>query len=110
MEPRQIDPVKARRPLRPRFSQGQGRLRQFGPGAQGAPRLVGGQGKPLDGEDVQPPALGPGPAPQVQQGGDVQPGAEPQLGHGEMASPGPGVRQAAAFQEDGAGLGQTVVA
>ena len=110
IEVRQVDPVKARRRRRPGVDQGLGRIRQFGPVGQGAARLLRRQRKPLDRKDVQPPADRARPSPQVQQGRDVQSGAEAQFRDGEASPPGPDLRQAATVQEHRPRLGQPVVA
>uniref|UniRef100_A0A0N4ZVQ0 LigA n=1 Tax=Parastrongyloides trichosuri TaxID=131310 RepID=A0A0N4ZVQ0_PARTI len=106
---RQVQPVKTRRPGGPGVQHSGGRLGQLGPGGQGARGFVARQREAFDGEDPQPRPVRARAPPQVQQGHDVQPSAETQLADGEGGSPGPGIRQAAALQEDRAGLGQAVV-
>jgi hypothetical protein len=106
---RQVEAVEAGRPFGPDGENGRSGFGQFGPGREGAGGLVAAEGKAFDGKDVQATVGCSGAAPQVQQGHDVQPGAETQFSHGEVGAAGPGARQAAAFQEDGAGLGQAVV-
>ena len=55
-------------------------------------------------------ALGAMRPPQIEQGENVEPSAKAGLGHGETPPPGPGLRQAAAPEEHGAGLVQSAVA
>ncbi|MNE25480.1 hypothetical protein D3C80_1188110 [compost metagenome] len=106
---RQVQAVEAGRSGGPDGEDGGRGLGQLRPGGQGAGGLVAGQGEALDGEDMQAAVLGPGAAPQVQQGHDVQSRAEAQFGDGEVGAAGPGLWQTAAVQEDGASLGQTIV-
>ncbi|MNE36872.1 hypothetical protein D3C80_1307040 [compost metagenome] len=114
---RQVEAVEAGRAFGPDGEDGGGGLGQFGPGGEGASGLLVGQGEAFDGEDVQAAVLGPGAAPEIQQGDDVQAGAEAQFGDGEVGAvgpgptpgPTPGLGQAAALEEDGPGLGQAVV-
>ncbi len=85
----------------PAADQRLGEVAQLRPGPQGARCVRGGKRKALHREDVQPAAVGPRSAPQLQQSQDVQTGAETKLADHEAAAPLPSPGQAAAVQEHG---------
>jgi len=83
--------------------------RQFRPGGEGALGVLARHQVGLDAEEVQAPALGTLPAPEVQQGQDVEPRPKAQLGDGEAPASRPGRRQVASLEEHGPRLRETIV-
>jgi hypothetical protein len=110
VEARQVEAVKAGRRLRPGVEQDSGGVGDVREGGQGPGGLVPVQREAFDGEDLQMRVGGPRAAPQRQQGGDVEPRAEPHFGDAEPPASGPGLRQAAAVEKDRARLGQPIFA
>ena len=95
--------------LRPVRQQSASQRRQFRPGGQRLRRIGRRQGESFKADKVQPRLRGRAARlPQLAQGEEVQPGAEPGLGHGELVPAVPGLRQAATLQEYGAGFGQAI--
>ena len=107
-ELRELDPVETGRAAGPARHQGLGDRRELGPPRQGLGCVVGGERVGLNREDVKTAVGGAGPAPEVQQGCDVQAGSEPQLANHEPLAAAPGAGQAAALEKHQLAFGQAV--
>src|SRR5690606_6478692 len=105
----QVDAVESGRAGRPAVEQGGGGFSNLGPGGERAAGLLDAQRIALDGEDMQAAALGAMATPQIDQGGDVEAGAEAELGDGEIPAAAPGLGEAATGEEDRAGFRQPVL-
>jgi hypothetical protein len=108
-KPWQVDAVEAPGHARPRGGDRLGDVGELGPARQGAHGVAGRDGMGFDAEDIEMSARRPGPAPQVDEGDDVETCAESEFGDGETRARRPGLGQPATVEEDRAGFRQTVV-